>query len=49
MGLRPQSGLLGLAITFLSPIMIYTRIQQKSVLIITYIYLKGPFASLLAL
>ena len=38
-----QSGLL------LNPTMINTRIQQKSVPIITYIHLKGPSASLLAL
>ena len=44
-----QSGLFGLAFTLLSPTMINTRIQQKSVLIITYIHLKGPSASLLAL
>ena len=45
----PQSGLFRLAFTFLSPTMINTRIQQKSVPIITYIHLKGPSASLLAL
>ena len=45
----PQSGLSGLAFTLLSPTMINTQIQQKSVPIITYIHLKGPSASLLAL
>ena len=45
----PQSGLFGLAFTLRSPTMINTRIQQKSVPIITYIHLKGPSASLLAL
>ena len=44
-----RSGLSGLAFTLLSPTMINTRIQQKSVPIITYIHLKGPSASLLAL
>ena len=44
-----QSGLFGLAFTLLSPTMINTRIQQKYVPIITYIHLKGPSASLLAL
>ena len=44
-----QSGLFGLAFTLLNPTMINTRIQQKSVPIITYIHLKGPSASLLAL
>ena len=44
-----KSGLFGLAFTLLSPTMINTRIQQKSVPIITYIHLKGPSASLLAL
>ena len=45
----PQSGLYGLAFTLLSPIMMNTRIQHKSVPIITYIHLKGPSASLLTL
>ena len=44
-----QSGLYGLAFTLLSPIMMNTRIQQKSVPIIAYIYLQGPSASLLTL
>ena len=51
-GFRPSvrmSGLSGLAFTLLNPIMMNTRIQQKSVPIITYIHLKGPSASLLAL
>ena len=48
-GTSPQSGLFGLAFTLLSPIMINTRIQHKSLSIITYIHLKGPSASLLTL
>ena len=48
-GTSPQSDLFVLALNLLSPIMINTRIQQKSVPIITYIHLKGPSASLLTL
>ena len=51
-GFRPSvrmSGLSGLAFTLLNPIMMNTRIQQKSVPITTYIHLKGLSASLLAL
>ena len=51
-GFRPtvrMSGLSGLAFTLLNPIMINTRIQQKSVPIIAYIHLQGPSASLLTL
>ena len=48
-GLCPQSGLSVLVLNILSPIMINTRIQQKSVPIITYIHSKGPSASLLTL
>ena len=46
----PRSGCpVYLAFTLLNPIMINTRIQQKSVPIIAYIHLQGPFASLLTL